>query len=227
VALPPRAEGAAVLRVRLQVEHGKLGIGVLARRDPSQLLGEQAVEVTSAPVEVYLDLPDVRQIGSLMFRSWSAGEVPTRARILSIDTVLERAPPSPGLVIPMSLEALQAQNGGTAAAADGAVVLTTPRQQYAYAAVAAVALPPRAEGAAVLRVRLQVEHGKLGIGVLARRDPSQLLGEQAVEVTSAPVEVYLDLPDVRQIGSLMFRSWSAGEVPTRARILSIDMVVAR
>jgi hypothetical protein len=132
-----------------------------------------------------------------------------------------------GPTVSLPLELLQAHNGGALSAADGVVVLTTPAQQWAYAASGAVRLPARAEGPGVLRVRLQVEQGRLGIGVLARDDPSQMLDEQAQQVTRTPAEVYLNIADVQKAGSVVFRSWSpTGEV-TRARIVSIETILRR
>jgi hypothetical protein len=228
--LPARAEGPAVLRVRVQVEQGRLGIGVLARGDTSQMLDEQAEQVTSAPVELYLYLTDVHNAGMIVFRSWSpTGEV-TRARIVSIETTLERPPPEPvvsGPITTVPLDTLQALNGGTLSAADEAVVLTTPAQQWAYAASGALRLPARAEGPGVLRVRLQVEQGQLGIGVLARGDTSQMLDEKAENVTSSPVDLYLYLTDVQKSGLIVFRSWSSTGKVTRARIVSIETMLER
>jgi hypothetical protein len=133
-----------------------------------------------------------------------------------------------GLTIGLPLKALQALNGGMLSAeADGAVVLTTPAQQYAYAASGALLLPARAEGPTVVRVRLKVEQGKLGVGVLARGNASQLLDEQAVQVTSAPVELYFDLSDAQKVGSVLFRSLSPSGVVVRVRIVSIDTVLER
>ena len=61
-----------------------------ARDDPSQMLDEQAQQVTRTPAEVYLNIADVQKAGSVVFRSWSpTGEV-TRARIVSIETILRR-----------------------------------------------------------------------------------------------------------------------------------------
>lgn len=89
--LPAQAAGPGAVRVRLQVEQGKLGIGVIARGNGSQMLAERAAGVTDAPIDFELDLADVANAGSIVLRSWSPNGISVRARILSIETLLKNA----------------------------------------------------------------------------------------------------------------------------------------
>ena len=127
------------------------------------------------------------------------------------------------MILPLDL--LQPQNGGTLSTREGSLVLATPTQQWAYAASAP--LPQLAAGPGVVRVRLQVVEGKLGIGVLARDDVSQMLSENAAGATNAPSSVDVDLSNVANASSLILRSWSPNGVSVRARIFSIEVLLQR
>ena len=105
---------------------------------------------------------------------------------------------------------------------EGSVVLTTPAQQWAYAVTAPLALPEGAAGPGVVRVRLHVEQGKLGVGVLAQGDGAPMLAEQAADASSETSEIDIELADVAKAGLLVLRSWSSDGTVTRARIFSID-----
>jgi hypothetical protein len=230
LAIPALAAGSGVVRVRLQVEQGKLGIGVLARDNVSHMLAEQAAEISDAPINVDVELADVANAGSLVFRSWSPNGESARARILSIETALRDGSQlqllsESATILP--LDSLQPQNGGELSTRDGSVFLATPAQQWAYAASAPLAIPERAAGPGVVHVRLQVEQGKLGIGVLARDNTSDMLAEQAAGITDAPIDVDVDVSDVVNAGSLVLRSWSPNGISVRARIFSIETLLQR
>ncbi len=139
--------------------------------------------------------------------------------------VLGRRRVTSGAKTRLPLETLQAHPGSTLAEAGSEMVLTTSAQQWDYAANGSLRLPQRASGRATVRVRLEVEKGRLGIGVLARGSVSQFLAEQAADVTRGPVDVYLDLVDVANAGPIVFRSWSPNGVRVRARILLIETVL--
>jgi hypothetical protein len=229
--LPEGASGPAVVQVRLQVEEGKLGIGVLAQGYGAPMLAEQAADVSTEPVEIDIGVADVANAGPIVLRSWSPNGVSVRARIFSIEIVLKEGPQRPdqrkvpGPTTSLPLESLQPQNGGSLSTREGDTVLTTSAQQWAYAASSPLPLPASATGPAVVHVRLQVEQGKLGIGVLARGDAAPMLAEQSVDVTTAPIDIDINVADVADAGPIILRSWSPNGVSTRARIFSIDTVL--
>src|SRR5262249_8802308 len=97
------------------------------------------------------------------------------------------------------LTPLQAANSGKARPNAGGLVLDTAAQQWAYSLMGPVRPEHDAtEGAAVVRVRLQVEDGTVGVSVSSVGNISQLI--QEVWLGAAPEEtqeVDLDLPDLR------------------------------
>ena len=110
----------------------------------------------------------------------------------------------------MPLETLQLQHGSSLSPRDGSTVLKTPPQQWAYAANALFPLPPGTAGFGIVRVRLQVEEGELGIGVLARDRSGHMLAEQAAEASDAPTDVDIPIADLADAKSIVFRSWNEG-----------------
>ena len=126
----------------------------------------------------------------------------------------------PGVSLPLA--SLQAQNGGSLALRKGSLVVATPGQQWAYAASAPLALPQPVSGRGTVRVRLQVDEGTLGIGVLERPNAARMLAERGVDATPEPVEVEINLASAAEAESIVLRSWSPNGAVTRARIFSID-----
>ena len=148
-------------------------------------------------------------------------------------TVLERgsharqAPAETETVIaPVALASIQPLNGGGAVLAGGALTVTTPPAQWAYAAGAHVPPPRTARGPATLRIRLRVLDGRLGVGITSVGDASGMIGEAAAEKTNAPVQLSVDVPDVAAIDSLVVRSWAPNGIRTRAEILSVELLLA-
>ncbi len=244
--LDGRASGSGIVCVRLQVQEGKLGIGVLARGSTSQMLAEQPVEATKTPAEIKLALPDIARAGSIVMRSWSPNGESVKARISSIELRRPRlpersanavpagpvggsnaiscsSPPDSVLADKIPLASLQPQNGGSVLAQDGKMVLTTPPQQWAYAATAPLPPADTPRGSGVVCVRLQVDEGKLGVGVYAHGDNAQMLAERPVEATGGSTDVELALPDLTRAGSIVLRSWSPNGESVKARISSIEL----
>ena len=121
------------------------------------------------------------------------------------------------------LDTVQAQPGSSLSDRGDAKMLVASAQQWRYAAIAPLSLPRGASGRAAVRVRLQVEEGKVGVGVLARDNASQVLAEQGVDMSGAPTEIDLELADVSKAGSIVLRSWSLNGVSARAQILSVTI----
>ena len=104
--MPKRAAGPGIISMQLQVEQGKLGIGMLARDNVLYMLAEQAADISDAPIDVEVDISDVVNAGLLVFRSWTPNGTTTRARILSIETKLrdglqQQILSEPGTILPL------------------------------------------------------------------------------------------------------------------------------
>lgn len=133
---------------------------------------------------------------------------------------------TPALIDKISLGSLKPENGASISAGGGTLVLGPPPKQWAYGASVPLPLREHASGSGLVCVRLQVEEGKLGIGILAHDDTSQMLTEEPVGTTSAPIEIELELADVANAGSIVLRSWSPNGVSVKARIYSIELRTA-
>ena len=103
--------------------------------------------------------------------------------------------------------------------AETSATVTTSAQAWTYAAE--IPVPSRAKGARdrVLELTLQVEAGRLGVAPLALAT-GELLDEQVVSVTRAPVALTMHLPDDGEL-TLILRNTVEG--PTRATILQATL----
>ncbi len=247
--LAGHAAGGGWVAADLRVTHGAVGVGVLNRKGDDFLI-RGATVVSDDTQTIFLRLDSFAAASDLVLQNWDEksasegillavriagedGEIPEmhssdpaekalldRDRSQSQQDFYEKAASLP-------LNSLRPQNGGSLSVQEGSAVLTTSTQQWAYAASAPLALSDRAAGPGVVRARLQVEQGSLGVGVLARDDQSQMLAELAANVTDAPIDLDLDLADIANAGSIVLRSWSRNGVKVRARIFSIETLLQR
>jgi hypothetical protein len=242
--------GGGWVAADIRVTHGTIGVGVLNQKG-DDFLAQSSAAIGNTTQTISLRLDSFAATGDLVLRNWDeqsssdgvllavriaseSGQTPSicdsdRASTVALaQTHSHSALDLSGPATNLPLEALQPQHGGDLSSHDGSsVILTTSSQQWAYAASAPIALPPRTIGLGVVRVRLQVEEGKLGIGVLAREGSSDMLAEQAADATDAPVDIDINLADVANAGYIVFRSWSPNGVKVRARIFSIDTLLER
>ena len=78
-----RLRGAGDLRIEVAVRSGRLGAAVLWRGSGAEfVVPEVTAEAGVAPLELLIRLPEISEVGHLVFRSWVEGE--TVARIISI-----------------------------------------------------------------------------------------------------------------------------------------------
>jgi Glycosyl transferases group 1 len=103
--------------------------------------------------------------------------------------------------------------------ADSSATVITSPQAWTYAAE--IPVPSRAKGVQdrVLELTLQVEAGRLGVAPLALAT-GELLGEQLVSATRAPVVLTIHLPDDGEL-TLILRNTVEGS--TRATILQASL----
>ena len=221
--LPHHAQGAATLRVRVQVIDGQLGVGVTSAGDSTQFISERSLKPTGRPIEVAIDVPEVMQMDSVVFRSWAPPEVATRAEILSVELhqASDRSRVSKRSV---PLVSLQPVNGGRLArAADDSIRLTTPTVPWSFAAAASLKDPGASQGAGTIVVRTHVASGRLSIGVTPLGDSTRFINERLVDQSPEPVDARVDVADVDKVDAIVFRSAASKGTTTDAQILSIDV----
>lgn len=145
-----------------------------------------------------------------------AGALPLHGRIakIGIGTVIKRIP----------LTAFAAQNSGSIDHNSGGLTVRTDPRQWAYSALVELDPPKGAYGPAVLRIRLQVESGELGIGLLLRGSSTEFVTpEQSQDRCEQPTELLFPFPALEEVGALVLRSWAPSGVVTVARIISVDI----
>jgi hypothetical protein len=106
--------------------------------------------------------------------------------------------------------------------ADAPVDVVTGPGQWSYAATLALHEPDALCGESTLSVELSVSEGRLGVGVLwVDRSDRYVVPELSVDPSDGHLELHFALPEIREAGHLVFRSWTPG--PTRARIVSVSL----
>ncbi len=144
-----------------------------------------------------------------------AGAPPLHSRIakIGLGAVIKRIP----------LTAFAAQNSGSIDHNSSGLTVRTDPRQWAYSALVDVDPPKGAYGPAILRIRLQVESGELGIGLLLRGSSTEFVTtEQSQDRCEQPTELLFPFPALEEVGALVLRSWAPSGV-TVARIISVDI----
>jgi SAM-dependent methyltransferase len=102
--------------------------------------------------------------------------------------------------------------------------ITTPVQPWSFASVwqwrPEVKLP--AGAAAALRVRLEVEHGSVGVGLLDANGRDFTV-RYAIAPTNRPTELHLPVADIAQPHALVVTTWAA-PVVARVHIHDVELV---
>jgi GT2 family glycosyltransferase len=115
-----------------------------------------------------------------------------------------------------------AAQGKAVAPAEPFLDLITGPDQWSFAATLALGADDVPGGAYVLSVELMVSEGRLGVGVLwVDRSDRYVVPELSVDASAGRLELRFALPEIREAGHLVFRSWTPG--PTMARILSVSL----
>jgi len=226
-------QGAAVMRVRLKVEEGRIGLAVSHVGNNSALIQEIGVGQTPEAEEVYVDIPDLSAAELLIVRNQSAIG-PSRALIYSVDVlrpekVAEEQVKSSGsslgsFLFTLPLVHLQPVNGATiSSVGDGAELqLTTAEPQWTYSATQRLD-HESVSGPVVVRVRLKVDEGKIGVGVSSVGNISRLIGEIDAEPSPESQDVYVDVPDASAADLLVIRNQSPNGA-SRVIVQSVDVL---
>ena len=151
-----------------------------------------------------------------------AGAARRQARI-DQRPLLERLRPTPGpLLRQFGRDEFILQNGGVIRReGPGLVTLVTGPLPWSYSCLLPIDPADRLQGEVILKVAVSVSEGRLGVAVLWKNSSTEFLGpEQSVDV-GGPVELRFALPEVREAGHLVFRSW----VPQRTTARIADIAV--
>ena len=127
------------------------------------------------------------------------------------------------LLFSIPFSRMETTNGGSATAGPDGLWLVTATPQWAYSLSGQVLQdqqPP--DGPIVVRTRIRVSKGALGISVSARNDISKLIEEIFVHPSDEFRTVDLDIPMARNAGSLIFRN-SSPSGASRAIIESVEV----
>ncbi|MBI2764386.1 MAG: glycosyltransferase family 2 protein [Chloroflexi bacterium] len=115
-------------------------------------------------------------------------------------------------LVEFDLAAVQSLNGGQLSLSDGSLQLITDPAQWAYSC--SLPLTPGAAGAALaprtVRVALEVETGALGVGILRKGSTTEFLVLEQSKTSGDVSDLLFFVPDLREAGHLVFRSWTAG-----------------
>jgi MoaA/NifB/PqqE/SkfB family radical SAM enzyme len=103
-----------------------------------------------------------------------------------------------------------------------AVALVTDPRQWAYSAEAEIDIPGVESESSIVKIRVEVESGVLGVGLL-REDESAWVARASA--TEGPIarELRLSVPAQTRSGKLVFDNWTEGGKPARGLIRSIKI----
>lgn len=122
-------------------------------------------------------------------------------------------------------DALSALNGGTVHPDRDFTTVTTDPRDWAYSAGIASKHFAGITGPGCIEIRLQTDEGKIGVLVLNRGSSDQLVAPEqcAGSWRAEPVTLQFDIPEMAEVGDLVFRRWPGGTA-SRARIFDISVM---
>ena len=127
------------------------------------------------------------------------------------------------LLFSVPLARMETTNGGSATAGPDGLRLVTATPQWAYSLSGQVLQYQQSpNGPIVVRTRVRVSKGALGISVSAKSDISKLIKEIFVHASEELQTADLDIPIANDAGSLIFRNASPNGA-SRAVIESVDV----
>src|SRR5579875_3271628 len=223
------------IKIAIQVEQGRLGIYVFDFGHKAMLTRKIEVLPSSDVVEVRLDLPTRFSGGVLciqnLYSSFSQAIIRSIAIIdqgpsltaTEFASVQPTEPEDQQQEVPqraVPIWKLKSMNNAAVWVKQGAIVLETPSQQWAYAASTCFPLPEIDKTEQVVKVRLKVETGVLGLGWV-NEDNSAWITRTSAKPTPEFQDVSLVIPAGTKGGTLIFDNWTEGGLPARAVIQAI------
>jgi hypothetical protein len=140
------------------------------------------------------------------------------------------------LIQEISLEGVVAQNQGVvfrktdsgpeapAVGAENGVTIQTDPTQWSYSATVPVKPAPDSHGPAILQVRLRVERGEIGLGLLREGSSTEfVVPEQSQAMVPSPVELLIPILELREVGVLVFRSWARSGEPSLGHLHTLAL----
>ena len=104
------------------------------------------------------------------------------------------------------------------------LVIETDPRPWSYSAHVGVKPSKEAHGPAVLLVKLKVDEGELGVGLLRTESSTDYaLPEQSLDPCEEPIDLLFPIPDLREVGYLIFRSWATSGKVTVARVFCVSL----
>lgn len=231
----PFLQKRAAIKIDMQVGMGRIGIYVMDAESKAMLTPEVQVLPSRGMVEIRLDLPAQFRAGILYIRNLYSSA--SQAMIRSID-VIDNGPPSTAtefvtiqttereeqqqeashLAVP--IWKLKPINNGVVWVQHGAIALETPSQQWAYGALLRFPLPGIEKAEQVVKVRLKVKTGIMGLGWV-NEDNTAWITRTSARPTPEFQDVSLVIPAGTKGGALIFDNWTEGGLPARAVIQGI------
>ncbi len=118
---------------------------------------------------------------------------------------------------------LKASGGGELTSLSDGIRLITAAPRWGYSLVGRLrAAQESAQGAAVVRIRVRVEKGEVGVAISAAGNISDLIREISVDARTEPHEFYIDIPELSATDLFIIRNHSP-DGPSRAVIYSVDV----
>lgn len=139
-------------------------------------------------------------------------------------TVVDYVPPAGPVGAPVTqvpINRLAAQNGATLATVGNAVQLSTAPEQWSYSALMPLGADSLPAGKLVLRARLRVVSGQIGVLVTPNVSSPQVV-EAGAGPSAVPRDVDLAIPDGSAEHLLVIRNW-APSGPSLVQIFSIEV----
>lgn len=228
------SEQRPTIKIAVQVEQGRLGIYVSDLDHKAMLTREVEVQPSSDVVEVRLDLPAQFNAGILCIRNLYSSC--SQAIIRSIDVIDQGLPSTATEFASIQTTEPEEQQESSHHAApiwklkpinnaavwvkQGAIALETPAQQWAYGAMVRFPLPGIDKAEQVVKVRLKVETGIMGLGWV-NEDNSAWIIRTSAKPAPEFQDVSLVIPAGTEGGALIFDNWTEGGLPARALIQGI------
>jgi hypothetical protein len=104
------------------------------------------------------------------------------------------------------------------------LVIETDPRPWSFSAHVDVRPSKDASGSAVLRVTLRVDQGELGVGLLRPESTTEYaVPEQSQDPSANPIDLLFPIPDLREIGNLIFRNWDTSGTVTVARVFCVSL----
>ena len=224
-----KLEGPLWIRVRADVRNGPVGVGIL-NRVATNFISRRLV-TDPGPVTIDFHIVDPELAGDLVVESWDKGK-PADVTISDITVLRPRAPVETAtptrkpdtLLFNLPVAHLEPANGASVSSVNDGLQLVTAAPR-SYSLTGSLRTEP-ASGPAIVRLRLQVKEGEVGVAISASGNISSLIRRvDGVKASTGPEEVDLDIPDIDAAGLLIIQNESLNG-PSRVVVHSIDVLRA-